>query len=152
MPHEFKVTRRVEFHETDLAGIVHFSNFYRYMESVEHAFLRSLGHSVVMPRHDPPVGFPRVHASCDFRRPVRFEDVLELHLLVREVRPRSIAYQIRLRRLEPGPAEEVAVGNLVVVCVRKRPDGTMEAVAIPPSLAAQLEAAPADKLAAGTNP
>jgi len=152
VPHEFKLTRRVEFHETDLAGIVHFANFYRYMESVEHAFLRSLGHSVVMRQFDPPLGFPRVHASCDFRRPLRFEDTFELHLLVRELRPRSIAYQIRFRRLDPGPAEEVAVGSLVVVCVRKRPDGAMEAVGIPPGLAGQLEAAPPEKLAGPGSP
>ena len=42
MAHEFKLTRRIEFFETDLAGIVHFSNFYRMMESTEHAFFRSL--------------------------------------------------------------------------------------------------------------
>jgi acyl-CoA thioester hydrolase len=33
MAFEFKLTRRVEFAETDMAGIVHFSNFFRYMES-----------------------------------------------------------------------------------------------------------------------
>ena len=56
MPSEFTVRRRVEFSETDMAGIVHYSNFFRYMETVEHAFYRSLGFSVVQDRHDPPVG------------------------------------------------------------------------------------------------
>lgn len=140
------MTRRVEFNETDLAGIVHFAQFFRYMESVEHAFLRSLGHSVVMPRFDPPLGFPRVHASCDFRRPLRFEDVMELHLLVAEKRPRSIAYQIRIRRIEPGPIEDIGTGRLVVVCVTKGAEGKMEAVAIPESLASQIEVAPVELL------
>ncbi len=146
MPFEFKITRRVEFSETDLAGIVHFTNFFRYMESVEHAFLRSLGHSVVMPGFNPPVGFPRVHASCDFRHPIRFEEVMELHLLVAEKRPRSIAYEIRIRRIEPAPVVEIATGRLVVVCVCKGPDGRMEAVPIPDSLASQIEAAPRELL------
>lgn len=146
MPYEFKTTRRVEFNETDMAGIVHFTQFFRYMESAEHAFLRSLGHSVVMPGHTPPIGFPRVHASCDYRRPLRFEDVMELHLLIAELRPRSIAYQVRIRRIEPGPVEEVAVGKIVAVCVSKRPDGTMEAVPLPESLARLLEPAPAELL------
>ena len=44
--YSFEFQRRVEFHETDLAGIVHFSNFFRYMEDCEHAFYRSLGYSV----------------------------------------------------------------------------------------------------------
>lgn len=146
MPFEFKTTRRVEFNETDLAGIVHFTNFFRYMESVEHAFLRSLGHSVVMPGFNPPVGFPRVHASCDFKHPIRFEEMMELHLLVAEKRARSLAYEIRIRRIEPSPVVEIATGRLVVVCVCKGPDGRMEAVPIPDSLASQIEAAPRELL------
>lgn len=110
MAWEFRATRRVEFSETDLAGIVHFSNFFRYMETVEHAFWRSLGSSIIMTQFDPPLGMPRVHASCDYRRPARFEDLLEMRLLVTEKRPRSLSYQIRFRRLEPGPVEEIARG------------------------------------------
>ena len=43
MAHAFTMQRRVEFAETDMAGILHFSNYFRFMESVEHAFFRSLG-------------------------------------------------------------------------------------------------------------
>jgi acyl-CoA thioester hydrolase len=43
MAFEYKVRRRVEFSETDMAGIVHYSNFFRYMEAAEHEFFRSLG-------------------------------------------------------------------------------------------------------------
>ena len=82
MPSEFKVVRRVEFSETDMAGIVHYSNFFRYMESAEHAFFRALGFSIVTTATDPPVGWPRVHASCDYRQPLRFEDEVEIHMLV----------------------------------------------------------------------
>ncbi len=142
MPFEFKTTRRVEFNETDMAGIVHFTQFFRYMESVEHAFLRSLGFSVILPGHQPPLGFPRVHASCDYRRPLRFEEVMELHLIVQEKRPRTLTYRIHIRRIEPGPVEEVAVGRLVVVCVARKPDGGIEAVPIPDSLASLIEVAP----------
>ena len=40
MPEPYRTTRRVEFRDTDAAGIVHFSAFFFYMESVEHEFLR----------------------------------------------------------------------------------------------------------------
>ena len=40
MADPFRTTRLVEFGDTDMAGIVHFANFFRYMESAEHAFLR----------------------------------------------------------------------------------------------------------------
>lgn len=148
MPYEFSFRRRVEFSETDMAGIVHFSNFFRYMESVEQAFCRSLGFSVVLRAADPAMGLPRVHASCDYRRPLRFEDIVEMRLLVAEKRPRSLAYQIRFRRIEPGPPEDVAIGRLVVVCVRKNPDGGFEAIPLPPIMAEQIEAAPPELLAA----
>ena len=147
MPYEFKATRRVEFSDTDMAGIVHFSMFFRYFETVEHAFFRSLGFSVVLPNTHPPMGFPRVHASCDYRRPLRFEDLMELHLLVAEKKRKTLTYQIRVRRLEPGPVEEVAVGRLVVVCVEKGTDGRMQSVEIPAALADQIQAAPPELLA-----
>ena len=141
MPSEFTATRRVEFSDTDLAGIVHFSNFFKYMETVEHAFWRSLGGSVVMPQFDPPLGLPRVHASCDFRKPLRFEDLVELRLRITEKRARTLSYEIRFRRIEPGPVEDVAIGRLTVVCVAKRADGTMQAVPFPNELADQIEVA-----------
>ena len=37
MAYEFRLVRQVEFSETDMAGIVHYSNFFRYMEAAEHA-------------------------------------------------------------------------------------------------------------------
>lgn len=143
MAFEFKATRRVEFSETDMAGIVHFSNFFRYMETVEHAFWRSLGTSVVMTQFNPPLGLPRVHAACDYRRPLRFEDTMEMHLRVVEKRARSLAFEIRFFRVEPGPWEEVAVGKLIVACVQKNPDGTLQAVPWPETLASQIEVSPA---------
>ena len=79
---EFRATRRVEFNETDLAGIVHFSNFFRYMETVEGAFYRSFGQSVILRGAAEPLGLPRVHADCDYLKPLRFEDLIEMHLLV----------------------------------------------------------------------
>ena len=63
MPYEFIFSRRVEFAETDMAGIVHFANFYRMMENAEHAFFRSLGFSVHDEFDGQTIGWPRVSAS-----------------------------------------------------------------------------------------
>ena len=55
MPQSFRTSRRVEFRDTDAAGIVHFSVFFTWMEAAEHELLRSLGLSVVLEgrdRHD----------------------------------------------------------------------------------------------------
>src|SRR3954470_10244919 len=99
MAHEFRLRRRVEFSETDMAGIVHYSNFFRYMEAAEHAFFRSLGFSVVTRPVDPPVGWPRVRAECDYSQPLYFEDEFEVKMFVREKRSKSLRYEFVFTKL-----------------------------------------------------
>ena len=144
MPYEFKVQRRVEFSETDMAGIMHYSNFFRFMETAEHAFYRSLGHSVVMKDVDPPLGWPRVHAECDYFKPLRFEDLVEVHMLVKEKKSKALTYVFRFYKVE-GSREEVARGALTVVCVA-HVNGSMRAVEIPKQLADKIEVAPTELL------
>lgn len=146
MAYEFKVQRRVEFSETDMAGIVHYANFFRYMETAEHAFFRSLGYSVVLRHHRPPLGFPRVHAECDYLKPLRFEDMVEIHLLVREKKTKVLSYLFRFRNLSADPVVEVARGLLTVCCVAHHPDGKLASAAIPKELADRIQVAPAELL------
>jgi acyl-CoA thioester hydrolase len=148
MSYEFKIRRHVEFSETDMAGIVHYSNFFKYMESAEHGFYRALGHSVTaVSNMDPPLGWPRVHAACDFKKPLRFEDEVEIHLLVQRVGARSLTFLFRLSRVGPGPVEEVARGRVSVACVTHAPDGSLKPVPIPPGIREKIRAAPAELLA-----
>jgi acyl-CoA thioester hydrolase len=146
MAHEYRAKRRVEFSETDMAGIVHFSNFFRYMETAEHAFFRSLGGSVVMPEFDPPLGLPRVHAECDYLHPLRFEDEIEIQMFVTEKKPKLLSYLFRFWKLNVHPPIEVARGKLTVVCVAHGTDGKLKSVAIPKVVADQIEVAPASVL------
>lgn len=147
MPYEFKVTRRVEFSETDMAGIVHYSNFFKYMETAEHAFFRSLGFSIITRHTDPPVGWPRVHADCDFKQPLHFEDEIEIHMLVSEKKNRSLSYLFKFHKLNAPQPVEVARGKLTVVCVTRDGHGKMTAAPIPKAIADQIEVAPAALLA-----
>jgi YbgC/YbaW family acyl-CoA thioester hydrolase len=146
MPYEFKVIRRVEFSETDMAGIMHYSNFFRFMETAEHAFFRSLGTSIVESR-EPRLGWPRVHAECDFRAPVYFEDEVEIHLLVTAKKSKALSYTFIFRKLNATPPVEVARGALTVVCVQHQKDGAMSACAIPKTVAEQIQIAPPALLA-----
>lgn len=147
MPYEFKLVRRVEFIETDMAGIVHYSNFFRYMEAAETAFIRSLGFSLWAGQADPPYGWPRVHVECDYKAPLRFEDEVEIHLLVAEKRPRSLTYRFRLRKLNAHPHVEVAQGLVTVVCVTLS-HGKLVATPFPKAIADQIEVAPKELLPA----
>ena len=90
MPAAYRAIRRVEFRDTDAAGIMHFSAYFTYMEEVEHELLRSLGTSVVTPL-DPAdstqgeLSWPRVAAECQFVDSAHFEDVLEIEAYVARI-------------------------------------------------------------------
>jgi acyl-CoA thioester hydrolase len=132
---------RVEFADTDMAGIIHFASYFRYLEVTEHAFFRSLGLSIM---GDPVVGWPRVHVECDFTHPLRFEDEVEAHLRVREKKEKALTYDCTFHRIRPEPAIEVARASLTVVCVARDESGKMRAVPIPEYIAGRIEVAPAD--------
>src|SRR5947207_2533954 len=94
MASPFRTTRRIEFVDTDTAGIVHFSNFFRFMESAEVDLLQSLGLSVSMRSDDGKwFGFPRVSASCDFFKPARFLDMIDVTVQVEKIGIKSVTYQ-----------------------------------------------------------
>src|SRR4030095_13205131 len=99
MPSEYRFRRRVQFYETDAAGIVHFSWFFRYMEEAEHALWREAGLSIHPGQSE--IGWARVATSFEFKRPLRFEDEFEVHLRVAEITRRTIRYTCRL---SPGAA------------------------------------------------
>jgi YbgC/YbaW family acyl-CoA thioester hydrolase len=142
MPYEFKHLHRVEFAETDMAGIVHFANYFRMMEAAEHAFFRSMGSSIHTQAEGHAIGWPRVSATCDYLRPLRFEDEVEIHLLVAEVRSRSLRYRFIFRNR----GEEVARGAITAVCATVT-NGKLVAVPLPESIREQVSAAPAELLA-----
>jgi acyl-CoA thioester hydrolase len=146
MPSEFTLTRRVEFSETDQAGIMHFSNFFRFMEAAEHAFFRSLGLSVDLRKIAPCLCLPRVHAECDYRAPLRFEDEVEVHLRVARKTARSLEYGFCFRTREGTHSREVAHGKLAVVCARRRSDGTLKSAPLPRMLAERIQVAPTPRV------
>ncbi len=145
MPYDFKMTRRVEFADTDMAGIVHFSNFFRMMEATEHAFFRSLGFKIHGHEDGATIGWPRVSAACDYQRPLRFEEEVEIHLVVAEVRSRSIRYQFVFR--QPGTGAEIARGSIAAVCATvDKTSGKLVPVSIPEAVRAKITPAPAEML------
>jgi len=150
MPYEFQFSRRVEFCDTDMAGIMHFSNFFRFMEAAETAFMRSIELSVVLSNCGLDVCLPRVHAECDYQLPLRFEDEVSVHLLVERKGTRTLTYQFRFYKLNANPTLEVARGKLIAVCAARQADGTMKAVPLPKAFADKLQEAPASLLANGS--
>lgn len=133
----YRHTRRVEFAETDLAGLLHFSEFFRYMEAAEHALLRSLNHRVHQQTPDGVISFVRVHTECDYHKPFYFEDVVDVHVTVREVKTKSVVYDFIFRHADDPQNTDHAAGSITVVCIRKRDEG-MSTIAIPDPIAETL--------------
>ncbi len=132
MPSEYRLKRRVQFYETDAAGIVHFSWFFRYMEEAEHALWREAGLSIAPPGAE--IGWPRVSASFDFHKALRFEDEFEVCIRVEGITRRTIRYACLLQRGDT----KIATGTLIIACVRKRPNEPMASMNIPPDIASRL--------------
>ena len=134
MPPAFHVRRRVEFAETDMAGIMHFSNFFRWMESAEVDYLQARGLSVRLPWEGQQLGFPRVSASCDYLKPVRFEDMVDIAVTLEKLGTKSATYVFEFSH----NGEPVARGKVVSVCCRVRADRTIESIEIPATLHERL--------------
>jgi YbgC/YbaW family acyl-CoA thioester hydrolase len=124
---EYRLRRRVQFYETDVAGIVHFSWFFRYMEEAEHAMWREAGLSIHPPSSD--IGWPRIAASFEFHRALRFEDEFDVTIRVAEITKKTIRYACVLTKGE----EKMASGTMTIACVRKTP--AMHAIEIPEEIA-----------------
>ena len=118
-----------------MAGIVHFSNFFRMMEDVEHAFFRSVGLSVSMQHDEKHIGWPRVSAKCDYLGPISFEDEVELKFSVVRLGEKSLTYEVEFNCR----GRRVAVGTATSVCCEIQPGGAMSGIPIPPAIRAKLE-------------
>jgi acyl-CoA thioester hydrolase len=110
----FTCTKRVEYAHTDMSGIVHFSQFFHYMEEAEHEFFRSLGFSINYPTPEGLVSWPRASCHFDFKKPLRFEQVVQINIQITRLGKRSLTY----RATVTDQAEVMAVGTATIVCCR----------------------------------
>lgn len=135
----FVTHRRVEFCDTDMAGIVHFANFYRYMEQAEHDFFRSLGFSIMETQADGTViGWPRVSAKCSFEAPAFYQDVLEIRLIVERIGVKSLTINYEFYR----EGQRIARGQMKTVCCVFEPGQPMRSLELPERFSEKIAEAP----------
>jgi acyl-CoA thioester hydrolase len=142
----FVYRRLVQFADTDLAGIVHFSSLFRIMEEAEHAFLRSLGLTVYEP-HGDGVTWPRVSVKADFHSPARFEDELEVAVAVAAMTNKAVTYALAIS----SKGHAIATGSITAVCCRYEGDHQarrLKSTPIPPAIVEKLR----PHLAVATDP
>jgi 4-hydroxybenzoyl-CoA thioesterase/acyl-CoA thioester hydrolase len=132
----FVTSRRVEFSDTDAAGIMHFAAFFRMMEQAEHDLLRSIELSVVMHDAAGKISWPRVAAKCDFQAAARFEEVLQIEVRVTRLGKRSVTYSHRFLR----DGQVLAIGDVTAVCCRIKEGALPKSMLIPAAIAKKLRA------------
>lgn len=129
MSFHFVAQHRVEFFETDLAGIVHFANFYRFMEQAEHAFFRSLGLKIHGRLSDGTVfGWPRVSATCSFQSPAYYEDQLDVGVTILKLTSRSLTTGYEFQRGD----QTLATGQMKTAYCIIPAGAKLESAEIPP--------------------
>ena len=134
MPHSsFKTTVRVTWVDTDASGVVHFSRFFVYFERTEEEFYRSLRLSFTDLRNKG-LWLPRVEAFCQYKKPARFEDMLEVELTPEQLKEESAKLGFTVTNKET--AELLTTGYFVVVAADKN---TGKATQIPKEFADKLK-------------
>lgn len=136
----FRTTRRVEFCDTDAAGILHFSAFFQLMEQAEHELLRSVGLSVVMSDPQGKISWPRVSAKCDFRSAVHFEEELAIDVSIGRLGTKSVTYAFAVTCA----GRDVAAGEITSVCCRIREGEPPQPIEIPDWFRQKLSAFASD--------
>ena len=126
----------VEFHDTDMAGIMHFASFFHYMESAEHELVRSLGLSIHSQRDGEALSFPRVHAACRYQSPARCEEVLDIEIVVAKLGQTSVTYEFQFRH----EGRDVALGEITCVCCLITPEKPLRPVGLPQDVMEKLRA------------
>ena len=135
MEDAFKMQRRVEFMDTDMAGIVHFTAFFRYMETAEHELLRSLGLSITSLHRDRGLGWPRVSCTFDYTGSLHFADEFEVRLAVLQIGKKSVTYVAQIVR----DNTVLAQGRSTCACCEIRQDRGLHATPLPADIIEKLQ-------------
>lgn len=112
---------RLDWADTDAAGIAHWTAVFRLVERAETALFTALGHPEVFGRA------PRTAVEVRYRSPLRFNDEVEVELTVTKAGATTIEYSFLAR----GP-ERVAAEGTIAACVVD--PATMRATRIPADL------------------
>jgi len=79
----------VRFAETDAMGVVHHAAYLPYLESARVEYLRATGHPYDELRH-AGAELPVVEVAVRYLRPLRFDDLVDVHVVVASVRAATV--------------------------------------------------------------
>jgi acyl-CoA thioesterase FadM len=107
-PARLVLRRRVEWMDTDAAGIYHWTTAFRFAEAAEAALHTALGIAEITFG-----ATPRVHVEADFRRPLLFNEPVDIELSVRALGRSTVDYVLAIS----GSAGPAVTGGITAVFI-----------------------------------
>jgi acyl-CoA thioester hydrolase len=91
-----EITHRIAYYETDTMGYVHHSNYIRLFERARTELMRHLGYTYAA-MEASGVMMPLIEASCRYHSPGRYDDLLTVKAIIKEmpVTRMNLAYEVR---------------------------------------------------------
>jgi acyl-CoA thioester hydrolase len=126
-PEPFRFQTRIRFIDTDASGRIHYTAMFRYFESAETEFFRTLG--IIYGSRG--YNLPRVHVECDFKRVMGHDDLITIEVSLAKLGRSSI--RLEFRTLKEG--ELAAKGAVVMACADRQ---TLASAPLPDDVRAKL--------------
>lgn len=95
------VEEKVRFVETDLMGVVHHSNYFRWFEMGRVEYLRQAG-VLLTELMKEGIVFPITHVDCQYKSSARFDDYIMIETVLAEVSPVKMIFTYDIIRKEDG--------------------------------------------------
>ncbi len=128
---EFTLPVRVYYEDTDSGGVVYYANYLKFMERARTEWLRALGFEQDTLKHEQGVIFAVRAVSVDFRKPARFNQLLEVSAKVIQHGKASLSFEQHIRHNN----ELLCSGQVKLACLDAV---TLKARPIPQHLFTQL--------------
>lgn len=115
MAHQFDL--RVYYEDTDLAGIVYYANYLKFIERGRSEWVRGLGIDQAALRRDAGIVFAVRKVTAEYLRPAVFDDVLQVRTTLKD------ATGARIRLAQSVWRDEAALFEAEVLLVCLTPEG-----------------------------
>ena len=84
---DHRLTVRVYYEDTDLAGIVYYANYLKFIERARTEYVRAVGIDQAQLKADDGIVFAVRRVEADYIKPAKFDDVLEVVTAVEGATP-----------------------------------------------------------------
>lgn len=107
---------RVYYEDTDLAGIVYYANYLKFIERGRSEWLRELGIDQAAMKETGGHVFAVRRIEADYLRPARFDDMLEVTTALADLTPARVVMDQKVLR----GGETLFAARVTVVCLDAR--------------------------------